>query len=101
LIGEQIPLQAKIVSVADTFDAMTIDRPYSKALPLETALTKIKEMVGSRYDEGVVEALIAACRFGEVANGVVRQRTFNRDAFTDLSVDESQQEELLEIPIIT
>ena len=101
LKGEQIPLQAKIVSVADTFDAMTIDRPYSKALPLDTALTKIKEMVGTRYDESVVEALIVACRFGEVANGVVRQRTFNRDAVTDFSPVENQQEELLEIPIIT
>jgi len=74
LKGDEIPLQARIVSVADTFDAMTIDRPYSKALPLDTALARISELVGTRYDERVVQALIEACREGDVANGVVRQR---------------------------
>jgi len=74
LQGHEIPLQAKIVSVADTFDAMTIDRPYQKALPLEKALEVIASFVGTRYDSGVVKALIEACKYGEVANGVVRQR---------------------------
>jgi HD-GYP domain-containing protein (c-di-GMP phosphodiesterase class II) len=74
LKDEEIPLQAKIVSVADTFDAMTIDRPYQKALPLEKALDVISGFVGTRYDSNVVRALIDACKNGEVANGVVRQR---------------------------
>jgi HD-GYP domain-containing protein (c-di-GMP phosphodiesterase class II) len=74
LKGDEIPLQAKIVSVADTFDAMTIDRPYQKALPLEKALDVISSFVGTRYDKDVVQALIQACELGEVANGVVRQR---------------------------
>ena len=74
LKGEEIPLQAKIVSVADTFDAMTIDRPYQKALPLEKALAVISGYIGTRYDGAVVNALIEACKNGEVANGVVRQR---------------------------
>ena len=74
LKDEEIPLQAKIVSVADTFDAMTIDRPYQKALPLDKALEVISGFVGSRYDGKVVKALIEACKHGEVANGVVRQR---------------------------
>lgn len=74
LRDEEIPLQAKIVSVADTFDAMTIDRPYQKALPLEKALDVISSFIGSRYDGRVVAALIQACKNGEVANGVVRQR---------------------------
>lgn len=74
LKGDEIPLQAKIVSVADTFDAMTIDRPYQKALPLPEALERIKNFVGSRYDGAVVEALIEACNAGQVANGIVRQR---------------------------
>ena len=74
LKGHQIPLQAKIVSVADTFDAMTIDRPYQKALPLDKALEMISGYVGTRYDGRVVNALIEACKCGEVANGVVRQR---------------------------
>ncbi len=74
LKGDEIPLQAKIVSVADTFDAMTIDRPYQKALPLPDALERIRSFVGSRYDGPVVEALIDACNAGQVANGIVRQR---------------------------
>jgi HD-GYP domain-containing protein (c-di-GMP phosphodiesterase class II) len=74
LKSDEIPLQAKIVSVADTFDAMTIDRPYQKALPLEKALDVISSFIDTRYDRQVVEALIQACKLGEVANGVVRQR---------------------------
>jgi HD-GYP domain-containing protein (c-di-GMP phosphodiesterase class II) len=74
LKDSEIPLQAKIVSVADTFDAMTIDRPYQKALPLEKALDVISSFIGTRYDRSVVQALIEACKHGEVANGVVRQR---------------------------
>ena len=74
LKGEEIPLQAKIVSVADTFDAMTIDRPYQKALPLQDALERIQAFVDARYDRSVVTALVAACEAGEVANGIVRQK---------------------------
>src|SRR5690349_23986879 len=73
LTGDEIPLMGKIVAVADTFDAMTIDRPYQKALPLEKALEVISGYIGSRYDGKVVAALIEACHNGEVANGVVRQ----------------------------
>ncbi len=73
LTGDQIPLQAKIVSVADTFDAMTIDRPYSKGMDLPTALERLRSFVGTRYQSDVVEALIDACTAGEVANGIVRQ----------------------------
>ncbi len=72
LRDEQIPLQAKIVSVADTFDAMTIDRPYSKGMVLSEALEKIKELVGTRYDAAVVEALVRGCSSGEIGNGIVR-----------------------------
>lgn len=72
LTDQQIPLQAKIVSVADTFDAMTIDRPYSKGMLLPDALVRIRELVGTRYDGAVVEALVRGCAAGEIGNGVVR-----------------------------
>src|SRR5437868_8103347 len=73
LTGDQIPLQAKIVSVADTFYAMTIDRPYSKGMELQAALERLRSFVGTRYQSDVVEALVDACNAGEVANGIVRQ----------------------------
>lgn len=72
LKGDEIPLQAKIVSIADAFDAMTIDRPYSKGMCLEDALNLIKSFVGTRYDGKVVEALVQACNDGQVGVGIVR-----------------------------
>lgn len=72
LKGDEIPLQAKIVSIADAFDAMTIDRPYSKGMSLEDALNLIKSFVGTRYDGKVVEALVQACNDGQVGIGIVR-----------------------------
>ena len=83
LTGEQIPLQAKIVSVADTFDAMTIDRPYSKGMELQPALERLRSFVGTRYQSEVVEALVDACNAGEVANGIVRQLAAIRAAATE------------------
>ncbi|HEY0426586.1 MAG TPA: HD domain-containing phosphohydrolase [Pyrinomonadaceae bacterium] len=72
LKGDEIPLQAKIVSVADTFDAMTIDRPYSKGMTLQDALDRIKSFVGTRYDGKVVEALVEACNDGQIGIGTVK-----------------------------
>jgi HAMP domain-containing protein len=80
LTGDQIPLQAKIVSVADTFDAMTIDRPYQKGMELQPALERLRSFVGTRYQSDVVEALVEACKAGEVANGIVRQLAAKRAA---------------------
>ena len=74
LKGDEIPMQARIVSVADTFDAMTTDRPYQKAMTLEAALARIKSFVGTRYDERVVAALVEACEAGQVAPGRARLR---------------------------
>jgi HD-GYP domain-containing protein (c-di-GMP phosphodiesterase class II) len=72
LSGDQIPLQARIVSVADTFDAMTTDRPYQQAMKFDAAVARIKQFVGTRYDERVVAALVEACESGQIAPGRVR-----------------------------
>lgn len=84
LTGDQIPLQAKIVSVADTFDAMTIDRPYQKGMDLPAALARLRSFVGTRYQSDVVEALVDACNAGEVANGIVRQMAEKRAAEAEM-----------------
>jgi HD-GYP domain-containing protein (c-di-GMP phosphodiesterase class II) len=57
LKGEQIPMMARIVSVADCFDAMTTNRPYQKAMTFEVAIDRINTFIGTRYDENVVRAL--------------------------------------------
>lgn len=72
LRDEEIPMQARIVSVADTFDAMTIDRPYSKAMTVEQAVERIKTFIGTRYDIKVVNALADACADGQIKAGQVR-----------------------------
>jgi HD-GYP domain-containing protein (c-di-GMP phosphodiesterase class II) len=72
LRGDEIPMQARIVSVADTFDAMTTERPYQRAMDLEAALTRLKSFVGTRYDARVVAAFIAACEAGKIRPGVTR-----------------------------
>lgn len=80
LTGDEIPLQAKIVSVADTFDAMTIDRPYQKGMELGAALERIRSFVDTRYQHEVVEALVEACNAGEIGQGIIRQLAEKRAA---------------------
>jgi len=50
LTGEEIPLLARIVAVADTFDAMTSERPYRKAMAPEVALAEVKKQSGKQFD---------------------------------------------------
>jgi HD-GYP domain-containing protein (c-di-GMP phosphodiesterase class II) len=80
LKGDEIPMQARVVTVADTFDAMTTERPYQSALDLETALTRLKSFVGTRYDARVVAAFIAACEVGRIRPGVTRVKRHLSDA---------------------
>jgi HD-GYP domain-containing protein (c-di-GMP phosphodiesterase class II) len=72
LKGEEIPLMGRIVAVADTFDAMTTDRPYQRAMKFEDALERIQSFVGSRYDAAVVAAFAEACHEGQIRPGSVR-----------------------------
>jgi len=72
LKGDEIPLMGKIVAVADTFDAMTTDRPYQKAMQFDDALARIESFVGTRYDPAVVAALSEACKEGQIKPGQVR-----------------------------
>ena len=58
LRGKQIPLAARIFAVADSFDAMTSDRPYRRALPVELAITEIREGAGTQFDPEVVTAFL-------------------------------------------
>nr|WP_241696885.1 HD domain-containing phosphohydrolase [Mariprofundus sp. KV] len=56
LKGEEIPLAARIVAVADVFDALVNERPYKKAWPLQDALSLIKNEKGAHFDPQVVDA---------------------------------------------
>jgi len=60
LVGEQIPLLARIVAVADSFDAMASDRPYRKGMPDEKLDSIIRSGAGQQWDARVVEAFFSA-----------------------------------------
>ena len=60
LSGEQVLTESYIVAVADTYDAMTTDRPYRKALSKEVAFAELKKYAGIHYPEEVVEAFLTA-----------------------------------------
>ncbi|MEK7851858.1 MAG: HD domain-containing phosphohydrolase, partial [Deltaproteobacteria bacterium] len=56
LKGEEIPLYARIISIADVYDALTTDRPYRKAVDKDAALEEIAKDKGSRFDPFIVDA---------------------------------------------
>ena len=68
LDGSNIPLIAKVIAVADTFDAMTTDRPYRKALDSHTAIEELKKGSGKQFSADVITAFIKAYNNGDVLN---------------------------------
>lgn len=54
LKGKDIPIQARIIAIADAFDALTTDRPYRKAIDVDTALERLKDGGGSHFDPSLV-----------------------------------------------
>jgi len=66
LHGDQIPLLARVIAVADTFDALTTNRPYQQAHTPDQALQIIKNLAGKRLDPQAVEALLAVYGRGEI-----------------------------------
>jgi HD-GYP domain-containing protein (c-di-GMP phosphodiesterase class II) len=66
LQGEQIPLLPRVIAVADTFDALTTNRPYQQAHTPEQALEIIKNLAGKRLDPQAVSALFSVYERGEI-----------------------------------
>jgi len=61
LRGEEVPLAARIFSVVDTFDAMTSDRPYRRALSVEEAVQQIQQAAGTQLDPDIADAFAELC----------------------------------------
>ena len=66
LSGTDIPLAARIIAVADTFDAMTTDRPYRKGLTPEAAIQELRKNIGIQFDGKAVEAFLRAWDAGVI-----------------------------------
>jgi HD-GYP domain-containing protein (c-di-GMP phosphodiesterase class II) len=73
LKGDGIPLFGRIVSVADAFDAMTTDRPYSKAMTFEAAVARLRFLAGKKFDPQCVEAFEHAFLSGDVSPAKARR----------------------------
>jgi HD-GYP domain-containing protein (c-di-GMP phosphodiesterase class II) len=58
LVGEEIPLESRIIFVCDAFHAMTSNRPYRPALPLVEARKRLREGAGTQFDPRVVEVAV-------------------------------------------
>ncbi|MFZ5900959.1 MAG: HD-GYP domain-containing protein, partial [Bacillota bacterium] len=66
LKGEEIPLECRILAIADAYDAMTSDRPYRKAMSREGALAELRRMAGTQFDPQLVEKFAELLRNGTV-----------------------------------
>jgi HD-GYP domain-containing protein (c-di-GMP phosphodiesterase class II) len=64
LAAEQIPLTARIFALADSFDAMTSDRPYRRAMPVEAALDEIRRGAGTQFDPQVAAEFLSMATTG-------------------------------------
>jgi diguanylate cyclase (GGDEF)-like protein/putative nucleotidyltransferase with HDIG domain len=71
LVGDAIPAASRILLTADAFDAMTSDRPYRRALPIEAALAELEAHAGTQFDLDCVAALAAALRGPGAADRVL------------------------------
>jgi len=73
LKGDEIPLLGRIVSVADAFDAMTTDRPYSKAMTNEAALARLRFLAGKKFSAECVDAIEKAASAGDLTSAKARR----------------------------
>lgn len=86
LDGHSIPHTARMIAVADAYNAMTSDRPYRQAMPPETAIDRLLEGAGTQFDRSVVLAFISVLRRAGEEYRRARGAEFGRlDYWTDLS----------------
>jgi putative nucleotidyltransferase with HDIG domain len=90
--GNGIPLGARIVGVADSWDVMTSDRAYRKALPLDVALAELKKCAGTQFDPEVVQALLDAL---EYRKGIVEPVTIEEER-PDFTLEEDEISRLMD-----
>ena len=71
--GSSIPLEGRVLAVADAFDAMTSLRPYRRSLSATEAATEIRRCAGTQFDPEVVDAFVDALDAGEILSGEAAQ----------------------------
>jgi HD superfamily phosphohydrolase YqeK len=74
LQGERIPLWARVITFADTIDAMTTDRPYREALNTDAVRDEIRRQAGRQFDPRIAAILVADARWTEMASAIRSNR---------------------------
>lgn len=82
LSGEQIPMMARIIAVADTFDAITTQRPYQTAMTFEEALKVLERLKGVALDAKIVEAFFRAYKKGAIQPETAHDTTVSEGELT-------------------
>jgi putative nucleotidyltransferase with HDIG domain len=88
LIGEQIPLFARIIAVADSYDAMTSSRPYRSKCSQKVAVKEIRKGIGSQYDSKVVWAFLKWINRKRKRVKDIRTQTYNNQDYNERSTAE-------------
>ena len=65
--GSHIPIGARVLAVVDAFDAITSDRPYRRALPVDAAVEEVHRCAGGQFDPVVARVFVSAWLAGEIA----------------------------------
>jgi putative two-component system response regulator len=94
--GEDIPLVGRIAGVADVFDALTTDRVYRAAIPLDEAVATLKAERGRHFDPKIVDAFLA--EIDEVGSIMAR---FDADAAAQAATQVEQPEAPAQAPLVT
>lgn len=91
LKGEQIPLNARIIGLADAFDAMTANRVYRKALDMNYVVSELKRCRGIQFDPGLVDILLDLIASGKLDVHKIYEQSINdKDRFAETKRDEDE-----------
>jgi HD-GYP domain-containing protein (c-di-GMP phosphodiesterase class II) len=98
LRGEEIPIGARIFAVADALDAMTFDRPYSRAISFDAAREEILRCAGTHFDPAVVATFV---RIPLETFADIRRRSLTEHATGEISVLSARAAALGSAPSLT
>ncbi len=90
LIGEEIPVEGRLLSVVDTFDAIMSDRPYRKGAPLKVAIKELIDHSGTQFDPSVVKAFIKLLKDGKLDMKLYYDREFDLSDLDDIIQPETE-----------
>ncbi len=91
LFGEQIPLSARIVAIADAYDAMSCDRPYRAALLPDVVRQEIERYAGVQFDPILAKGFLALVEASEIPLQVLAESTSKTTRLNDAHADHADQ----------